>query len=118
MPSLKPFVANFGRRSRQNDAALNNAERGCATGVITASDETALSDEANLFLGTADVRHFHAKSRRQVDLVIPLFHENLANLFCQGILAESFTLPHSFAAVPDRHVLIFQIKAKNVLGLV
>ena len=65
MPSLKPFVANFGRRSRQNDAALNNAERGCATGVITASDEaaTALSDQANLFLGTADVRHFHAKRR-------------------------------------------------------
>ena len=53
MPSLKPFVANFGRRSRQNDAALNNTERGCATVVITAGDETAtaLSDQANPFSG-------------------------------------------------------------------
>jgi hypothetical protein len=64
---------------------------------------------------TTYIRHVLAERRRQIDLVVLLVYENLPNLLRHGKFAEGFTLPNPLAVIPDRFILIFQIKAEHVL---
>src|SRR5580704_5483552 len=66
---------------------------------------------------TAYIRHVLAERRRQVNLVVLLVYENLPNLLRHGKFAEGFTLANPLAVIPDRFILIFQIKAEHFLCL-
>src|SRR5260370_36497558 len=59
------------------------------------------------------IGRFFTQGRGQINLMVLLFRQDLAELFCQGKFAESFTLPHSFGVIADGFILIIQIKTKH-----
>jgi hypothetical protein len=50
---------------------------------------------------TADIGHIFPKRRGEVDLMILLVGQNLANLLRHGELAERFALPHAVAVLAN-----------------
>src|SRR5262245_33096991 len=66
------------------------------------------------FLRLADVGHVLAQRRGQVDLVLLLVDQDLADVLGQGVLAQGLALPDALAVVADGLVLRLQVEAEHV----
>src|SRR5689334_9884847 len=66
-------------------------------------------------LGAAcDVWDFFAQSRRQIDLVVLLLHQDLADLFGHRILTKALALPDAVAVLADRLVFVFEVESQHL----
>src|SRR5262245_42992412 len=67
------------------------------------------------FLGRGDLGHVLAQGGGQVDLVLLLVDQDLADVLGHGVLAQGLALPHPLAVVAYRGVLVVQVEAKHLL---
>jgi|SRR5215470_13156294 len=76
---------------------------------ITFLHSAALGQAAPL--GTANIGNFLSERSGQVDLMVLLLHEDLANLLRHREFTESFALPDAIAIIEDGFVFIIKIEA-------
>ncbi len=88
---------------------------GCAPDVVTwtSCDDAIPKGRSAL----ADVGHVDPQGGGQVDLVLLLLDEDLADLLGEGEFPQGLALPDAVPVVPYRLVLVVQVEAKHVLGL-
>ena len=69
------------------------------------------------FGATADVWNFHAQRSGQIDLMVLLLHEDLANLFRHREFSKRFTLPDAIAVIANGFVFIIEIVPEHVFRI-
>src|SRR5580698_10925993 len=79
--------------------------------AIPARCEAALAALAQRarFGTTVEVWNLFAKGSRQVDLMVLLLHQDLANLFRHRVFSKRFTLPDAIAVIANGFVFIVEI---------
>jgi hypothetical protein len=65
-----------------------------------------------------NVRYVFAKCGGQIDSVILLVYQDLADLFRHGKFAERFALANAVTVLANGLVFVFEIEPKHVLWLV
>ena len=69
-------------------------------------------------LGTAaKVWDFFAEGRGQIDLMVLLLHQDLANLFRHRVFSKRFTLPDAIAVIANGFVFILEIEPQHVFRI-
>src|SRR6266566_354326 len=66
---------------------------------------------------TADVRDCYAEGGGQIDLMVLLLHEDLANLFRHRVFSQRFTLSDAIAVIANGLVLVIEIVPEHVFRL-
>jgi hypothetical protein len=69
------------------------------------------------FWTAANVGNFYAERSGQIDLMILLLHEDLANLFRHRVFSKRFTLPDAIAVIADGLVLVIEIVPEHVFRI-
>src|SRR5262245_24439516 len=67
--------------------------------------------------GPRDVGYLDAQRGRQVDLMLLLVDQDLADVFGHRELPERLALADALAVVADRLVLVLEVESEHVLGL-
>src|SRR5689334_5277190 len=81
-----------------------------ASGLATRAQSTSL--------GTGiDVWNFFTEGGGQIDLMVLLLHEDLANLFSHRVFSKRFTLRDAIAVIANGFVFIVEIVAEHVFGV-
>src|ERR1700734_4424777 len=80
-------------------------------------DPTPPSPQGGRELFLAHVRHLYPKRGGEIDLVILLLHQDFADLLGQGKFAERLALPDTVAIIAHGLVLVVEIEAQHVLGV-
>ena len=62
---------------------------------------------------TADIRNFYAQGGGQINLMILLLHDDLANLLGHRVFAKRLTLPNSVAVIANGFIFILEIIAEH-----
>src|ERR1700728_2472407 len=63
------------------------------------------------------VRHFDAERGRQVDLMILLLGENLADLLCQRVFSKRLALADSIAIIANGLVLVIEVEPEHLFRI-
>jgi len=66
---------------------------------------------------TINIRDVFAESSSQVDLMILLLHQNLADLFRHRVFSKRFTLRDAIAVIANGFVFIIEIVPEHVSGI-
>src|ERR1043166_1772165 len=66
---------------------------------------------------TADVRDFYAEGGGQIDLMILLLHEDLANLFRHRVFSKRLALSDAIAVIANGFVLVIEIVSEHVFRI-
>src|SRR5689334_18938551 len=66
---------------------------------------------------TAHVGNFLAESSGQIDLMILLLHEDLADLFRHCILFQRFTLTDALSVIANSFVFVLEIEPEHVFRI-
>ncbi len=66
---------------------------------------------------TANVWNFYAEGSGQINLMILLLHEDLANLFRHRVFSKLFTLPDAIAVIANGFIFIFEIIPEHVFRI-
>ncbi|SRR5258708_3978748 len=70
-------------------------------------------------LGTVpEVWNFFAEGSGQIDLVVLLLHEDVANLFRHRVFSKRLTLPDPIAVIANGLVFVIEIVLERVFGFV
>src|ERR1700747_2179800 len=66
------------------------------------------------FRAAADVRNLNAQRRGQIDLMILLLHEDLANLFRHREFSERFALPDAIAIIANGFIFVVEVEPQHI----
>src|SRR5215813_2800989 len=81
--------------------------------LLSDSAQPALAQVASLG-ANAKVGNFFPEGSGQIDLMVLLLHEDLANLLRHRVFAKCFALPHAVAVVAYRLAFVLEVVAEHV----
>src|SRR5262249_26764942 len=111
-PSLSETSRMIIASSRPRKARGQFAFRTCDSGLRDAALPTLA--QRTSFRATANVWNFFAECRSQINLMVLLLHQDLANLFRHRVLSRRFALRDAFAIIANSFVFIIKIVAEHV----
>ena len=88
--------------------------RACRSARILA---LAALTQGTAFGAAIHVGNIFAEGGGQIDLVVLLLHEDLANLFGHGKFSERLALPDSVAVIANGGVFVFEIEAQHLFWI-